>query len=143
MIRFYIVLLTLGIGVMQYQLWAGPSSWFRYVEMKRDLAEQRLENDRLRATNEALAAELYSLEHNQDAVEARARYELNMIKPGERLFRVESVEDVRRGGRQSEPIPQLQVDVKPGSAPTFEPKKSDLYHAPKNQRAPTARDRRE
>ena len=101
MIRFYIVLLTLGIGVMQYQLWAGPSSWFRYVEMKRDLAEQRLENDRLRATNEALAAELYSLEHNQDAVEARARYELNMIKPGERLFRVESVEDVRRGGRSA------------------------------------------
>ena len=143
MIRFYIVLLTLGIGVMQYQLWAGPSSWFRYVEMKRDLAEQRLENDRLRATNEALAAELYSLEHNQDAVEARARYELNMIKPGERLFRVESVEDVRRGGRQSEPIPQLQVDVKPGSAPTFEPKKSDLYHAPTKQRAPKARDRRE
>lgn len=143
MIRFYIVLLTLGIGVMQYQLWAGPSSWFRYVEMKRDLAEQRLENDRLRAMNEALAAELYSLESNQDAVEARARYELNMIKPGERLFRVESVEDVRRGGRQSEPIPQLQVDVKPGSAPTFEPKKSDLYHAPKNQRAPKARDRRE
>ena len=142
MIRFYIVLLTLGIGVMQYQLWAGPSSWFRYVEMKRDLAEQRLENDRLRATNEALAAELYSLEHNQDAVEARARYELNMIKPGERLFRVESVEDVRRGGRQSEPIPQLQVDVKPGSAPTFEPKKGSLYHARINPRPPTGRDRR-
>ena len=30
-----------------------------------------------------------------------------------------------------------------GAQPTFEPKKSDLYYAPKNQRAPKARDRRE
>ena len=33
-------------------------------------------------------------------------------------------------------------DIKAGSRPTFEPKKSDLYHAPKNLRAPKARDRR-
>ena len=34
-------------------------------------------------------------------------------------------------------------DIAAGAKPTFTPKKSDLYSAPKNQRAPKARDRRQ
>ena len=143
MIRFYILILALGIGAMQYQLWAGPSSWFRYAEPKASLAEQRAENIRLRAPNEALAAELYSLSNNQDAIESRARHDLNMVRPGELLFRIETPEDARKGALAIEPMPEITADVKPGSEPTFEPKKSDLYHAPKHLRAPKARDRRE
>lgn len=143
MIRFYILVLVLGIGAMQYQLWAGPSSWFHYAELKTALAEQRAENNRLRAANDALAAELYSLSNNQGAIEARARHDLNMVMPGERLFRIESPEERLRSARSTEPMPDITVDVKPGSEPTFEPKKSDLYHAPKHLRAPKARDRRE
>ena len=143
MIRFYILILALGIGALQYQLWAGPSSWVRYAERKASRAEQRAENNRLRAANEALAAELYSLSNNQDAIESRARHDLNMVRPGELLFRIETPEDARKGALAIEPMPEITADVKPVSEPTFEPKKSDLYHAPKHLRAPKARDRRE
>ena len=65
MIRIFIVLLLLGIGVTQYQLWAGRASWFRLKELEQTLVAQRAANDRLRLQNEAFAAELYSLENQR------------------------------------------------------------------------------
>lgn len=76
MIRIFIVLLLLGIGVTQYQLWAGRASWFRLKELEQTLVAQRAANDRLRLQNEAFAAELYSLENQRDAIEERARWDL-------------------------------------------------------------------
>ncbi len=144
MMKLFIVLLVGGICATQYQLWAGRASWFRLQEMRQTLAEQRAENDRLRARNDELSAELYSLEHNRDAIEERARSELNMISSRELLFRVETLEEAKRGAAAKTPLPIYESpDIKAGSAPTFEPKNADLYHAPKNLRAPKARDRRE
>lgn len=142
MIRIFIVLLLLGIGVTQYQLWAGRASWFRLKELEQTLVAQRAANDRLRLQNEAFAAELYSLENQRDAIEERARWDLTMVKDREVLFRLEGEEAARERGAASMPDYQ-KPDIKPRSDPTFEAKKSDLYHAPKHLSAPKARDRRE
>ena len=87
MLRLFIAILAVGLGVVQYQLWAGRSSWFRMRELEASLEAQRHENERLRARNESLSAELYSLQNRRDAIEERARSELNMVKAGEVLFR--------------------------------------------------------
>ena len=142
MIRIFIVLLLLGIGVTQYQLWAGRASWIRLKELEQTLVAQRAANDRLRLQNEAFAAELYSLENQRDAIEERARWDLTMVKDREVLFRLEGEEVAQE--RVAASMPDYQKpDIKPGSDPTFEAKKSDLYHAPKHLSAPKARDRRE
>lgn len=143
MTKLYILLLIVGIGATQYQLWAGPGSWWRLHELEAGLKAQEAKNDALRQQNEALAAELYSLSHNQDAIEARARRDLNMVKPNELLFRFETPEEERRETEPAEPIETITPEVEPGSEPTFDAKKADLYHAPKNLRAPKAKDYRE
>ena len=67
-----------------------------------------------------------------------------MIRPNEVLFRIETAEEAQKKTNAIESMPNVDApDIKAGSKPTFEPKKSDLYHAPKNLRAPKARDRRE
>ncbi|EHY31301.1 septum formation initiator family protein, partial [Sutterella parvirubra] len=67
MTRFFIVLLAAGIAVLQWQLWAGRTSWDRLRELEAQLAAQKRLNAELRAGNETLAAELYSLENRRDA----------------------------------------------------------------------------
>lgn len=141
MVRLFICILLLGIGAAQYQLWLGRASWSRLSELRVILNTQREENESLRRTNEALQAEFNSLANNQDAIEERARRELNMVKPNEILFRIETTEEV---ARKAASMPDVDApDIAAGAKPTFTPKKSDLYSAPKNQRAPKARDRRQ
>jgi cell division protein FtsB len=74
----------------------------------------------------------------------RARRELNMVKPNEILFRIETTEEAARKSDAAASMPDVDApDIAAGAKPTFTPKKSDLYSAPKNQRAPKARDRRQ
>lgn len=143
MTRFFIVLLLAGIAVLQWQLWGGRTSWARLEELEAQLAAQRRLNAELRAGNETLAAELYSLENRRDAIEERARRQLSMIRDNEVLFRLETPGDENRP-HTAAGMPDFRApEIESGASPTFEPKKSDLYYAPKNQRAPKARDRRE
>ena len=144
MVRLFICILLLGICAAQYQLWLGRASWSRLSELRVVLNTQREENESLRRTNEALQAEFNSLANNQDAIEERARRELNMVKPNEILFRIETTEEAARKSDAAASMPDVDApDIAAGAKPTLTPKKSDLYSAPKNQRAPKARDRRQ
>ena len=132
MVRLFICILLLGICAAQYQLWLGRASWSRLSELRVVLNTQREENESLRRTNEALQAEFNSLA------------ELNMVKPNEILFRIETTEEAARKSDAAASMPDVDApDIAAGAKPTFTPKKSDLYSAPKNQRAPKARDRRQ
>jgi cell division protein FtsB len=50
--------------------------------------KQSDENDKLAQRNQALAADVNDLKHGEQAVEARARAELGLIKPGETFYQV-------------------------------------------------------
>lgn len=76
------------ILLLQYPLWLGKGSWLKVWEMRRQLAEQRLANAALAARNAQLAAEVNDLKTGYSAIEARARFELGMIKPDEIFFQV-------------------------------------------------------
>lgn len=144
MVRLFILILFVGLSFAQYQLWAGRASWQRLHELEESLRVQKAENEQLRRTNGELEAEYASLVSNQDAIEERARRDLNMIRPNEVLFRLETTEEAAKKTDTVESMPNVDAPViKAGAKPTFEAKKSDLYHAPKNQWAPKARDRRQ
>ena len=51
-------------------------------------SEQQAENAKLKQRNDALHADVEDLKHGQDAVEARARSQLGLIKPGEVFYQV-------------------------------------------------------
>lgn len=88
MARLAIGLLTAVLAVLQYQLWLGEDSIPALSQLRQAVAEQARENEALRQRNEALAAEVRNLRGGLDAVEARARSELGMIRQGETFYRV-------------------------------------------------------
>lgn len=86
--RLLLIVLTLLLIVLQYQLWVGQGSLPAAWELDRRAAEQQRENDRLRQRNRALEAEVRDLKQGLDAVEERARSELGMIRDGETFFEI-------------------------------------------------------
>lgn len=99
-----LVLLVILIG-LQLKLWSG-SGGMREVRALRDaVSKQDADNDRLRQRNQALAADVSDLKHGEQAVEARARAELGLIKPGETFYQV--VE--RPAGASTSPSPAIDA----------------------------------
>jgi cell division protein FtsB len=73
---------------LQYPLWIGKGSWLRVWELDRNLTQQREQNARLKARNDALDADVRDLKQGLEAVEERARLELGMIKKDEIFYQV-------------------------------------------------------
>jgi cell division protein FtsB len=76
------------IVLLQYPLWLGKGSWQRVAELDRQVEQQRSTNERLKARNDALDAEVRDLKQGTDAIEERARFELGMIKRDEVFYQV-------------------------------------------------------
>lgn len=76
-----IVLLYLGV-----KLWSSdmPDVW----RLQQRVADQKVENQKLKQRNEALSAEVEDLKNGKEAVEERARSELGLVKPGETFYQV-------------------------------------------------------
>ncbi len=82
-------LLLLGLLVvfllLQYRLW---NSFIEVRDIERRMAVQQSQLKALQARNQALRAEVESLRRNEDAMEARARHELGLIREGETYFQL-------------------------------------------------------
>lgn len=76
------------LAALQYPLWIGKGSWLRVWELDRSLTQQREQNARLKARNDALDAEVRDLKQGLEAVEERARLELGMIRKDEVFYQV-------------------------------------------------------
>jgi cell division protein FtsB len=80
------IVLAVLLVAIQYPLWFGKGGWLRAWELERQLAAQRESNSTLGARNAAAAAEVSSLREGNEAIEERARSQLNMVKEGEVFF---------------------------------------------------------
>ncbi len=76
------------IAAIQTPLWFGKGGWLRVWELDRQLEYASATNERLRARNAALDAEVRDLKTGYDAIEERARSELGMIRQDEVFFQV-------------------------------------------------------
>ncbi|HEX9626059.1 MAG TPA: cell division protein FtsB [Acidiferrobacterales bacterium] len=74
--------------VLQYPLWFGNGGAIALWQLKREIAAQQAENERLRERNRALEAEVLDLKQGLAAVEERARAELGMVKKDETFFHI-------------------------------------------------------
>lgn len=117
----YIALFAMAVAI-QWPLWFGKGGVFRMYSLERELESVRQANDRLRAENDAVAAEIESLESGSGAVEERARMRLGMIRDDEVLFRF-----VARSGKVTRPEEPVEVTDPKSKPQLFAPKRSDLY----------------
>jgi cell division protein FtsB len=87
------------ILALQYPMWLGKGGWLQVREYDRQLVAQREANEKLRARNDALDADVRDLKTGYEAIEERARAELGMIRHDEVFFQIQS------GGAGVRPAP--------------------------------------
>ena len=78
------------IVALQYPMWLGKGGWLQVREYDRQLAAQRETNEKLKARNYALDADVRDLKTGYEAIEERARAELGMIRQDEVFFQIQS-----------------------------------------------------
>jgi len=78
--------LVLIIVLVQYRIWVGDNSLAGVWRLEREVERQQQVNAELQARNLRLTAEITDLKQGLDAVEARARKELGMIRRDETLY---------------------------------------------------------
>ena len=92
-LRLLVILLLLMLVILQYRLWVGQGSLAEVAHLERQIERQRNRIADMEARNARLQAEVASLKKGLEAVEARARRDLGMIKEGETFYQVVPVED--------------------------------------------------
>lgn len=89
-VRLYLVAaLLLGVLLfLQYHLWFEQGGIVDMMQLKKILAVQAQENDKLKKRNDELLFQIQRLQNSHDAVESRARNELGMIKKDETFYQI-------------------------------------------------------
>ena len=87
--RWLPILLAALIVALQYPMWLGKGGWLQVREYDRQLAAQRMENEKLKARNDALDADVRDLKTGVEAIEERARSDLGMIRQDEVVFQLQ------------------------------------------------------
>jgi cell division protein FtsB len=85
--RILIVVLLFMIVMLQLKLW-GRDGIVKVRDLESAIATQREENDRLKARNAALEADVVNLKEGREAIEERARSELGLIADDETFYHV-------------------------------------------------------
>lgn len=82
------VILVLLLVFLQYRLWFESDGILDMMRMKRELAAQTDQNAKLKNRNDRLLRHVQHLQAHSEAIEARARGELGMIKKNETFYQV-------------------------------------------------------
>ncbi|MBL6686020.1 MAG: cell division protein FtsB [Methylophilaceae bacterium] len=90
--KFLTVLFVILIILIQYPLWFSRGGWLNVFDLNNKYQNQKEINQELEKQNDALRAEVNDLKKGTDAIEERARDELEMIKEGEIFFEIINTE---------------------------------------------------
>jgi len=82
---FFLSLLFL---YLQYVLWFEDSGILNMINLKRELALQSQQNEKLKLKNQQLYAQVQRLKEDPEVLEGRARGEMGMIKKGEKFYQI-------------------------------------------------------
>ena len=86
--RVLLGVLLLLFVLLQYAIWAGKNSVLALFILDSTLNELTEQNKKLRMRNDRLHAEVIDIKSRLSAIEAHARSELGLIKPGETFFQI-------------------------------------------------------
>lgn len=84
--RVAIVFSVVMLAGLQWRLWVADGGIAHTHRLKTQVEIQQAENDRLRARNAVLDAEVRDLNSGVAAIEARARQSLGMIRSDETFY---------------------------------------------------------
>lgn len=88
MLRWIALILIVLLVGLQLKLWTGNGSMREVDTLRVAVKKQADDNARLQQRNLAVGADVLDLKQGDQAIEARARTELGLIKPGETFYQV-------------------------------------------------------
>ncbi len=88
MLRWIALILIVLVILLQGRLWWGQGGMREVHSLRNQVTRQATQNARLQQRNRLLEAEVRDLKRGHQAIEARARSELGLIKPGEVFYQV-------------------------------------------------------
>ena len=86
--RWWIVVLLLVLAGLQYRLWFAQGGRYEAANVQKQIEEQRDINQRLKSRNDVVEAEVRDLKSGLNTVEAKARADHGMARPGETYYLV-------------------------------------------------------
>ncbi|AFF25100.1 cell division protein FtsB [Pasteurella multocida] len=88
--RLFIFLLVavLLLFQFQYDFWFGKNGYLDYKRTAQQIAQHKQENEKLSQRNQVVAAEIKDLKQGVEAIEERARFQHDMVKPDEIFYHI-------------------------------------------------------
>lgn len=86
--KVVLLFLALVFAYLQYVLWFNDEGIFNMLRLKRELAQQAMQNGQLKQKNQLLYEQVERLKKDPQVTEGRARGELGMIRKGEKFYQV-------------------------------------------------------
>ncbi len=90
--KWFIAALAAALLLLQYRIWFSGDGISEVMRLRKAVAAQQGDNERLSARNRQLAAEVRDLKQGYSALEERARSDLGMVAKNETFFQVGPVE---------------------------------------------------
>jgi len=87
MLKVGLIVLLLAL---QFKLWFGETGIYEQRKTQKRIQDLLATNEKLTDENLHIQSEIDSLKEKQEAIEAKARTELGMIREGERFFHYKS-----------------------------------------------------
>ena len=86
--RWLLVLLGIAAILLQVELWLSDDGYRKTLKLRQAVAGQSQQNEKLKARNAALDAEVVNLKQGLEAAEERARTDLGLVGDGETFYQV-------------------------------------------------------
>lgn len=90
--KWFAAALAAALLMLQYRVWFSTDGVSEVMRLRKAVAAQQGDNERLSARNRQLAAEVRDLKQGYSALEERARSDLGMVANNETFFQVGPVE---------------------------------------------------
>ena len=86
--RVFILILLGVLALFQYDFWFGKNGYLDQQNTIQEIAQRKLENQKLSQRNQIIAAEIKDLKEGVEAIEERARSRHEMVKPNEVFYHI-------------------------------------------------------
>ena len=84
--KFLTFIFVTLILALQYPLWLGKGGWLNVISLQKQIDQQLKVNELIKSENDILLAVVQDLKNGTDVIEAKARFDLGLIKKNETFF---------------------------------------------------------
>jgi len=88
MLRRISILFIIILCLLEYRFWCANDSVLQVMKLQQTVRKQHAENLALQTRNAVVGKKIANLKQSPAAIEEQARYELGMVKRGEKYYQV-------------------------------------------------------